>query len=897
MMAAAIAANTGHSAPAWTSFRVATFGGQHDTHIETGEDYSTATLASIFTMEPQSKTKMAGDAFLASSYCGYDARSHEIQRENGSFVALIGDVDKGDLSIDVIRAATERFADGAAWLVYSSTHSRDGDRRWRMVFPLERASRFEDWYDAQTALFAYMESAGIPMDRALSRAGQPIYLPNVPETYKDGTPLRDAFGDPMYYESDSSGLSAPGLDIGRGIVAGGIASVRQQRASDDRHREMLRAAAAARHAARPRTEGANIIEQFNSSTSIATMMDVCGYSQSPRSPDDWRSPMQTSDTYATRIIEGKWVSLSSSDSASGLGQKHRSGCFGDAYDLYVHFKHGGDHTAAYRALGREQRGSNVVRGRFSSDTPPADDGDPGYQEMPDWVEAGRGPSGPGTSSVAAAQGAAAASVEPFECPPVDLWARYEAPQLPTDLLPPVIERFAVAHSETMGSDPAGLAMSALTVCAAAIPDSVRLQVKRYDSTWLESARLWVTLVGTPSSKKSPIMNAALRPLNKIDAELFRSYVAQKEQYDALDAKERKAAEKPVQRRVRISDATVEAAQEVLKDSPDGVLSQQDELSGWFGAMDKYGAGKGAQADRGFWLQSFNGGSYALNRIARGAALIPNLSVSILGGIQPDPLRRIVSESVDDGLIQRLLPVLLQPAVLGKDEPQDGSVRQYEDLVPRLWRLSPSAFFGGATVLQFSDEGQEVRRRLEQRHLEMAQTEVISPKMGAHFGKYDGIFARLCVLWHCIEHIDARPMPTTVSGGTSERAAAFLHRFIVPSAIAFYSGVLGLSDDHDTLVELASFILAHRLETVQHRDCQRATTALKGLAADQTLRMFEKLESFAWLEPTDPPKNSKTPRWRVNPAVHDLFADRGRKEKDRREAAREAIASTFRPKEQ
>lgn len=475
----------------------------------------------------------------------------------------------------------------------------------------------------------------------------------------------------------------------------------------------------------------------------------------------------------------------------------------------------------------------------------------------------------------------------FDCPPVDLWARYEPPELPNGLLPRVIERFARSQAETMGCDPAGLAMAALTACAAAIPDRIKVQVKRYD-TWTESPRLWTALIGPPSTKKSPIMAAALRPLNKIDTDLFREYMIKKHEYDALDAKERKFAHKPAQRRLRISDATVEAVQEVLKDSPDGVLSQQDELSGWFGAMDKYAAGKGAMADRGFWLQAFNGGSYALNRVARGASLIPNLSVTVLGGIQPDPLRKIVSESVDDGLIQRLIPVLLRPAVAGRDEPQDGSVDCYEELIRNLWLLSPPASHHGEAVLQFSVDAHQVRERLEVQFLEMVKSEAISPKMGAHFGKYEGIFPRLCVLWHCVENVESAAFPMRIEGETARRVEAFMNRYIVPSALAFYTGVLGLSDDHETIIELASFILSHRLETVQHRDCQRASTSLKALTAEQSRRLFEKMESFAWLEPTDPPKNSRTPRWMVNPAVHELFADRGRKERERREKARAAI---------
>ena len=113
------------------------------------------------------------------------------------------------------------------------------------------------------------------------------------------------------------------------------------------------------------------------------MLALCDYQQSPRNGDDWRSPQQAGDTYATRVIDGKWISLSASDAASGLGSKCKSGCFGDAYALYVHYKHGGDHKEAYRTLGREQRGANVVQGNFRGH-----EQDPGYQEMPDWVQSG-----------------------------------------------------------------------------------------------------------------------------------------------------------------------------------------------------------------------------------------------------------------------------------------------------------------------------------------------------------------------------------------------------------------------------------------------------------------------------------------------------------------------------
>src|SRR4029450_469197 len=204
--------------------------------------------------------------------------------------------------------------------------------------------------------------------------------------------------------------------------------------------------------------------------------------------------------------------------------------------------------------------------------------------------------------------------------------------------------------DLMRSDPCGLAMAALTVCAGAVPDHIELQPKRHDQSWTESARIWTALVGDPSVKKSPIIRQAAKPLTQLDAQLCRDYSEEKARYDALPPDERRQAERPQQIRVRIEDATMEAVQEVLRDSPNGVLCLQDELAGWFGSMDKYSRQHGAAKNRGFWLQAYNGGEYVVDRVGRGSFSISNLSVSLLGGIQPGPMRQIAADTVDDGLL-------------------------------------------------------------------------------------------------------------------------------------------------------------------------------------------------------------------------------------------------------
>jgi len=500
--------------------------------------------------------------------------------------------------------------------------------------------------------------------------------------------------------------------------------------------------------------------------------------------------------------------------------------------------------------------------------------------------------------------------------PIDLWGHLNPPELPRGLLPAVIERFALVQGGLMGVDPGGLAVAALVVCAAAIPDAIELQVKKHDRGWTESARLWAALVGPPSTKKTPSLREAVRPLARIDAAYAREYAAAKQKYDDLPADQRRLATKPVRKQLKLEDTSIEAAQEVLRYNPNGVLCLADELSGWFGSMDKYNSGRGGAKDRGFWLQAWNGGSYSVNRVTRDCYLIENLSVSVLGGIQPDLIRKMVDEAHDDGLIQRLLPIVLRPGAEGQDAPAHDVVDAYARLVESLHKLQPGFVVGWdntsglADRLEFDDDAQAIRRRLEQRHLKLMGLEVINKKLAAHVGKYDAFWARLCVVFHCIEHLSAsgpaqasmfasehqrvaesqlRNLPCTITAATAERAARFLHEFLLRHAAAFYAGVLDLSDDHDRLAAVAGYILAHKLERVTNRDVQRGDRTMRRLKKKDTEEVFEQLGALGWLFPESAPRPTDPRHWRVNPEVHRMFTERAGREAARRAEVRDLFA--------
>ncbi len=470
--------------------------------------------------------------------------------------------------------------------------------------------------------------------------------------------------------------------------------------------------------------------------------------------------------------------------------------------------------------------------------------------------------------------------------PIDLWNTIGPPGLPLGLLPKIVEDFSLVVARRIGASPSGLAMAALTVIGAAIPDHVKVQPKKFDRYWQESARIWTVLVGDPSSKKSPIISAAVSPLAQMDESLFRAWLEEHNAWSALPKEEKVKVPEPKARRLRIEDTTVEAAQEVLKGSPDGILCVQDELSGWFGAMEKYTSARGAGADRAFWLRAFNGGSYALDRVGRGSTVLANNSISLLGGIQPEPIRKIAASAVDDGLLQRMFPIILDYVGVGMDTEKPPVQEIYNFTVMMINHVTT---FG--IPLRFDEDAQLLRRQLEEKHVRLMSTEIISKKFGSHIGKYDGLFARLCVIWHAIENCNQKPLPNLITYETAERVAKFMERFLFPHAACFYQS-LGLSNDFDRVKAVAEQILVHRLDKVTVRDVQRGTRAMRGLTPPEALPVLQQLVAFNWVAEHPGPRLSSDPIFIVNPEVHRLYAERGEREKKRRKEVHEIMQECF-----
>lgn len=341
------------SSDEWRAHRAVLLNGKYDTRKGSRRAYNTITLGEIFgTAElPSDVKKEAGKAILCSSYARPDAREGLSQRERGSFVALAADIDKGSVPLEQLKAAVvSTFGVGPASLIYSTASATKDNRKWRVLAPLSEPVPYEIWWRAQRAFFDLLRAHEIVPDVALEKAGQAIFLPNVPPGG------RGEDGKPIYYEfSIAEGLA---VDLSRQPLAGAIQRLAEADDAAEAKRLSERAAIAQKRALRRLGGQFSPIERFNAENRLEDLLIKYGYEQKNIQSCHWRSPLQTSGSFATRVHPepggGYWTSLSRSDAEAGLGAPTASGDrFGDAFDLFVHFDHKGDGAAALAAISVE----------------------------------------------------------------------------------------------------------------------------------------------------------------------------------------------------------------------------------------------------------------------------------------------------------------------------------------------------------------------------------------------------------------------------------------------------------------------------------------------------------------------------------------------------------------
>jgi hypothetical protein len=470
--------------------------------------------------------------------------------------------------------------------------------------------------------------------------------------------------------------------------------------------------------------------------------------------------------------------------------------------------------------------------------------------------------------------------------PTDFLHEIAAPALEAADVPAVIGDYAVNWAHAGGFDATGVIASCVAAAAAALSDNVQLTVQS-STNWRESARLWVAIIAPPGYAKSPMIRAAVGPLQEIHKEEVEQYA---EIYAAWQEAKKNADggddDRPPLPATFTNDATIEKLSEVLADNPGGVLYLAEELDSWLGSHDAYRSNGGSR-DRGEWLQLFDGGPHQIDRVKRGSFFVPNWGVSLLSATTPVALKRLVGKLPNDGLLQRILPFQIKPPSAPDAAVEFAAANaSYRGAIRSIKKW-------GACVVELDAAARAALEMELNRYRELAPAcAVISDGLAGHVAKYGSILARITLTFHALACAASDPIhfpsAVSVSAKTVELAARFTRKCFV-HARALYDALSG----GDTALQLArsvgAALVAAKAQDVERRYLVQRLKAFRDVDDERQQEAMQLLTDFAWLRPEKGVYHKGYPtRWSINPAVHTQFKQYGEALLQRRAVVKAAI---------
>jgi Protein of unknown function (DUF3987) len=411
--------------------------------------------------------------------------------------------------------------------------------------------------------------------------------------------------------------------------------------------------------------------------------------------------------------------------------------------------------------------------------------------------------------------------------------------------------------------------------------------------WKTPPNLWIAAIGDPSSGKSPALDAALSNLRILESEMaegfsdtLREYERQKEIAGSVledwkgEVKEAlklktppplmpESAEMPLQptpARLYAIDATQEALGRLMVSNPKGLLCKRDELSGWLQNFDRYNSG----GERAFYTEAFGGGDYSYDRVKNNGEQIKiaHLTVSVIGGLQPEKMAELLMKGSDDGFVARFLMLWPDPAPLTlsssppipekylsglrKLNALKMAVNDKEEDVPVVKMLSQEA-----KLLHF-----------EWRKKNRDDMKEVYGLVLSHYGKLPGIVLRLAMVFEYMDwSLTSRPEPDVIGVEAIARAADLVDDYFKPMALRVY-GDAALPPQEKCAAMLARRILREKCKTVNANDIRRYWK-LPGLRESNAVKSaLLVLVELGWLCKAVPnnTKGKSKENYHVNPAV-------------------------------
>ena len=353
------------------------------------------------------------------------------------------------------------------------------------------------------------------------------------------------------------------------------------------------------------------------------------------------------------------------------------------------------------------------------------------------------------------------------------------------ILPDYSKDFIIKAAENIGLPLAALFVAIATVFSAILGSAFRVSAK-LSSNYKVSLNVWGVVIAPPSSKKTSAFDILEEPIKSIEnyyaEERDKVLLKIKDEQSKLKAEKKtfkndevKSAEledkisnlksQPIPNWLFMTnDNTPEALLEVFRSNYRGILLARDELRGIFDSLHK----KGYENLRSILTESFNGGkSYSLTRVTRGLIQVDSMTLSILGGLQPDVMMQIFPDELrrgqgSDGLLARFQLICNYSSSQVKppnyDVSYDLEKRDLHRLLIRAHEITKQynqTKLPFAEELYFSDAGYEVFQKYSKHiHACITNEDITNQGWRSHIGKFERLVMVLAAQFYIIDNLRA-----------------------------------------------------------------------------------------------------------------------------------------------
>ena len=382
--------------------------------------------------------------------------------------------------------------------------------------------------------------------------------------------------------------------------------------------------------------------------------------------------------------------------------------------------------------------------------------------------------------------------------------------------------------------------------------------------------LWGMLVGMPSTHKSPALDNVIKPLTKLEEELGFGYEAEVKAWklikekadlhaDAWKKRYKNAIDKgnplpekpadaepskcPIKLRSVVVDATMESARNILSGNPRGLLMIRDELSGFIENLGRYNG-----SDREFYLPAYDGGYYSADRVKNDDTIVvPSLSISMLGGIQPDKFQKCFKKTPDDGFTARFLMIEPTHVVRKRPDQKPDSAFIFQSLrkLRYLKMLEDDEGRVESIVIPLTEDAAEYfdKWRMQSEKRELDTTGMLT----SFVGKTPGMVLRIALVLLYMDWIEAdrSAEPSEVPKSVIERAITLVDTYFIPMAHRTLFDVAMPPEERNARF-VAKYIMKRKPEVINlSKFCREAGSPVRDRGDAKAA--FEYLVESGWLQ--------------------------------------------------